>query len=556
MTADSRDRDGRLAYVGGGLVVSGSGPVEPSVVGAKAANLIRLTRAGLPVPPGFVLSTAICAEYHRLGRLGSDVAELTASGMARIERETGRRFGAHRRPLLVAVRSGAPTSMPGMLDTILNVGLCDGSLEGLLTSTGDPAFAWNSYLRLIRCYAEVVDGWSPEPFQEEVDAALTRFGVPDISELDVESLRRLVSRLQGVYSALAGRPFPQDPHEQLVRAVEAVLRSWYSERAVAYRRLEGLPDRPGTAVTVQAMVFGNLGSRSGSGVAFTRDPATGRNEIYLDFIPDVQGEDVVSGRRSAASSGWMAATVPGLDHELQRVRLTLEEVFGDVQDFEFTVEGGKLWILQTRAAKRTPLAALRIACDQVNEGLIHPDEALQRLNGYDLDQIKVIHLDQAPGVHPVGSATPASTGACAGITALDADNAIRLADQGQAVILVREQASTADISALARCRGLLTSTGSRTSHPAVVARDLGVVCLVGCSVLSVHPDGRRFRIGNEQFQERDPITLDGYTGLVYPGLLRTVEERPTELLDRVRAWRSAPTDAPADRRAPLSRPPG
>jgi len=506
--------DRRLTF----LQARGPDPIDPFVVGSKAANLIRLAEAGLPVPPGFVLSTEVCAQYQRHQRLDPEVAELIAAGVARLERDTGRQFGGSRRPLLVAVRSGAPVSMPGMLDTILDVGLCDVSLPGLLTASGDPAFVWDSYRRLIQCYAEVVEGCPPEPFHAEVDAALATSGVPDISELDVTSLREVVGRLQLVYQAQTGRPFPQDPHEQLAGAVEAVLRSWNSERAVEYRRLEGLSGLPGTAVTVQTMVFGNLGLRSGSGVAFTRDPATGRNEMYLDFVPNVQGEDVVAGRYAAAGSGTFIA-----------------------QDFEFTVEDGKLWLLQTRTAKRTALAALQIACDQVDEGIIDPDIALQRLDGYDLDQAKVSQLELEPGVEPAGSATPASTGVAAGLVALDVDTALRLAAEGRPVILVREHASTADIAALAVCHGLLTATGSRVSHAAVVARQLGVVCLVNCADLSIGGAGRDLRIGNDHLREQDAITIDGSNGLIFRGLLRVTERRPTDLLDRVHAWQNTVT---------------
>ncbi len=542
-TAEASALDRRLTF----LQARGPDPIDPYVVGSKAANLIRLAEAGLPVPPGFVLSTEVCTDYHQRHELDHQVAELVTVGVGRLERDTGRQFGAGRRPLLVAVRSGAPVSMPGMLDTILDVGLCDISLAGLLTASGDPAFVWDSYRRLVQCYAEVAEGCPPEPFQAEIDAALARSSVPDISELGVASLRELVGRLQLVYHSLTGRPFPQDPHEQLLGAVDAVLRSWNSERAVEYRRLQGLSGLPGTAVTVQTMVFGNLGLRSGSGVAFTRDPATGRNEMYLDFLPNAQGEDVVAGRHQVAGSGMLIASIPGMVRQLESVRRTLEELFSDAQDFEFTIEDGKLWLLQTRTAKRTALAALQIACDQVDEGIIEPAIALQRLDGYDLDQIKLLQLEHDTGIEPAGCATPASTGVAAGHVALDVDTALRLAGQDLPVILVREHASTADIAALAVCRGLLTATGSRTSHAAVVARQLGAVCLVNCADLSISPRGRQLQIGNHHLQEQDPITIDGSTGLIYRGLLRVTEQRPTDLLDRVQAWQDTLTKTPADR---------
>lgn len=521
------------------LHAGGAAQADPWVVGAKAANLVRLADAGLPVPPGFVLGTEVCAGYRAHHQLGPEVAALLDVGVAHVERDTGRRFGAPRRPLLVSVRSGAPVSMPGMLDTVLDVGLCDATVAGLLRASGDPAFVWDSYRRLVQGYGEIVDGCPPAAFDAELDAVVRQHGVPDVSELDVASLRELVARLLAAYRSAAGRPFPQDPRRQLEQAVEAVLRSWDSERAVEYRRLQGVPDLPGTAVTVQAMVFGNLGSRSGSGVAFTRDPATGAHQMYVDFLPAAQGEDVVGGRRAATGSPPLVATVPRLDRQLESVGATLEELFADAQDFEFTVEDGELWLLQTRSAKRTPLAALQIACDLVDEGLIDPGVAVDRLSGYDLETIVVLRLEGEPGVRPAGHATPASAGVAAGAVALDVDAARRLAGQGQDAILVRGTASTADVAALAACRGLLTATGSRTSHAAVVARQLGVVCLVGCPDLSIDLDARQFRLGGRLFRESGTITIDGSSGLVYPGALRLVEHRPTALIDRVRAWRGA-----------------
>lgn len=532
ITAGRPAPDRRLVFLDAGERVA----ADSSVVGAKAANLMRLADAGLPVPPGFVLTTEVCSEYDPRKGLDPEVADLVTVGLSRLERDTGRRFGGRRRPLLVAVRSGAPVSMPGMLDTVLDVGLCETSLAGLLTSSGDPFFTWDCYRRFIQSYAEVVEGCPAEPFVTELEATLSANSVPDISELEVTTLRELVGRFKLVYQSLTGRAFPEDPVEQLTAAIEAVLRSWGSDRASEYRRMERLTGLPGTAVTVQAMVFGNSGLRSGSGVAFTRDPATGRNELYLDFVPDAQGEDVVSGQCRVGSSEQLVAAIPGLSQQLQVTRRMLEELFRDAQDFEFTLEEGKLWLLQTRAAKRTPLAALQIACDLVDERLIDPETARQRLEVYDLDQIRLWQLEGEPDVEPAGSATPASAGLAAGLAALDVETALRLADQGRPVILVREHASTDDVAGMAACRGVLTATGSRTSHAAVVARQLGVVCLVNCAELSIDRSDRRFRIGTADFQEQDAITLDGATGLIYPGVLRMTAERPTGLLSRARTW--------------------
>jgi pyruvate,orthophosphate dikinase len=518
------------------LYARGRESSEPAIVGAKAANLLRLAEAGLPVPPGFVLGTEVCAQYqaHRLGE--GRLAELVVAGMDQLERDTGRRFGASRRPLLVAVRSGAAVSMPGMLDTVLDVGLCDASLPGLLAATGDPAAVWDSYRRLIQSYAEVVAGCPPEPFRAELDAALTDSSVADASELDVSCLRKLVARLLLVYHSLAGTPFPQEPRTQLLGAVEAVFGSWNSPRAVEYRRIQHLSGLRGTAVTVQTMVFGNLGARSGSGVAFTRDPATGQNRLYFDFLPNAQGEDIVGGRLPVASSDDLLSAIPGVNRQLGEVRRTLEQLFGDAQDFEFTVEDGKLWLLQTRTAKRTALAALQIACDLVDEGVIDEQTALARLGGYDLEHVVLVELEGDAGVEAVGSAVPASGGVATGAIALDVDSAIGIAAGNNPVILVREHASTADIAALAVCRGLLTASGSRTSHAAVVARQLGVVCLVNCTDLRIDLERRAAQIGANRLHEHDALTIDGSTGLIYPGTLRRTERQPLELLERVRTW--------------------
>ncbi|TNC19382.1 PEP/pyruvate-binding domain-containing protein [Amycolatopsis alkalitolerans] len=509
---------------------------DAGIVGAKAAGLMRMIEAGLPIPPAFVLGTALCADYHaRGGYLGANVRELTARGIRHLEQRTGRRFGGTRNPLLVSVRSGAPVSMPGMLDTVLDVGLCETTLPGLLRATGDPVFVWDSFRRLIQCYAEVVDASSPAPFTELVDAAIRRHEVPAVNELDVAALRELTARMLDTYRAVVGRPFPQDPTVQLTGAVEGVFRSWNTDKAVAYRRMERLTGLPGTAVTVQAMVFGNRGLGSGSGVAFTRDPATGERRLYLDFLLDAQGEDVVAGR-DRIDDGVAANLTSDLARQLGEVSGTLEEKFTDAQDFEFTVEEGKLWLLQTRDAKRTPWAALRIACDLVDEGVIDRDTALDRLGGYDLDDITRHRLASGVARRPLGRAVPASAGVASGPIALDATAAADRAQRGEPAILVRPEASTNDMAALAVCGGLLTARGARTSHAAVVARQLGVVSLVNCTALTIDAAARTVRIGTRELREGDPITVDGSDGSVYAGALELIEERPTEYVDRIRAW--------------------
>lgn len=428
--------------------------------------------------------------------------------------------------------------MPGMLETILNVGLTDASLPGLLLATGDPAFVWDCYRRLIQAFAETVEGLAIEPFESATAQALNRQGVPDLAELDVSGRRALVGQLQGIYQSMTKRPFPQEPEEQLLLAVEGVLRSWNSERAVEYRRLEGLSDLTGTAVTVQTMVFGNLGVASGAGVAFTRNPATGEDELYVDFLLNAQGEDVVAGHRTIPEPTQLIDAVPGLAQQLQTARHRLETLFGDAQDFEFTLEEGRLWLLQTRTAKRTPLAALQIACDLVQEGIIDRTTALERLSSYDIDHITTTRLDATSGTEPIGRATSASVGIASGLMMLDADSVFKAAAAGHPVILVREHASTTDIAALAASRGLLTATGARTSHAAVVARQLGVVCLTSCTDLEIDPHNHTARFGPHQLAEGDTITLDATSGNIYQGALQATRQAPTDLIDRVKTWRS------------------
>ncbi len=527
--------DGRLVLLGS----PGHTDSSPTTIGAKAADLDRLACAGLAVPPGFVLTTQVCRDYHSSsGHLDPDVDQLLRRGIAFLERATGRRFGAARRPLLLSVRSGAAVSMPGMLETILNVGLTDASLPGLLLATGDPAFVWDCYRRLIQAFAETVEGLAIEPFESATAQALNRQGVPDLAELDVSGRRALVGQLQGIYQSMTKRPFPQEPEEQLLLAVEGVLRSWNSERAVEYRRLEGLSDLTGTAVTVQTMVFGNLGVASGAGVAFTRNPATGEDELYVDFLLNAQGEDVVAGHRTIPEPTQLIDAVPGLAQQLQTARHRLETLFGDAQDFEFTLEEGRLWLLQTRTAKRTPLAALQIACDLVQEGIIDRTTALERLSSYDIDHITTTRLDATSGTEPIGRATSASVGIASGLMMLDADSVFKAAAAGHPVILVREHASTTDIAALAASRGLLTATGARTSHAAVVARQLGVVCLTSCTDLEIDPHNHTARFGPHQLAEGDTITLDATSGNIYQGALQATRQAPTDLIDRVKTWRS------------------
>lgn len=531
------------------LGAAAADPDDVTALGAKGAGLLRMARAGLPVPPAFILPTSVCAVSLDEGGLSEQACRLVDQGVRHLEQRTGTRFGAARRPLLLSARSGAPVSMPGMLYTVVDLGLTDDTLPGLLRLVGDPAFVWDTYRRLVQSYAHVVDGCPTEPFAEVLGDALRRQGVPSPDELDADALRGVADAMRGVYRSLTGRPFPQDPREQLLSAVAAVLRSWDSPRAVQYRRLRGIPGVPGTAVTVQAMVFGNTGAGSGAGVGFTRDPSTGAEGLYVDFLPDAQGEDVVSGSATVRPDQPLPAAVPGLPRQLDSVRHRLEDAFGDVQDFEFAVQDGTLWMLQTRTATRTPWAALRIACDLEAEGLIDRDTALERLRRYDLDAIERLELAPGPAATPLGQGIPTAAGIGRGRVALDLASARSLDRAGHPVVLVRGTAATADLAGMPACRGLVTAAGSRTSHAAVVARQLGVACVVGVPGLAVDTDARRASFGATVLRDGDEVTVDGTTGTVHAGILEVVRRRPTDLVERVRSWQRAAraTDAPVTR---------
>ena len=514
---------------------------DPELVGLKAANLMRMADAGLPVPPGFTITTDVCDRLRENGRpsgqsLSPSLTEMLSTGIAHLEEVTGRRFGSRRRPLVVSVRSGAPVSMPGMLDTVLDVGLTGESIGGLLRWSGDPVFVADCHRRLLRSWADVVAAVEPTELEAAEAEVLAGRGVTTPADLDREGLLEMSLRLGQLQRSAPGPALPAGAFDQLAEAVRAVAASWDSERAVQYRRLGGLADQPGTAVTVQAMVFGNLGIGSGSGVGFTKDPSTGHDRLYVDFAEDAQGEDVVAGLLPAGAPSGALGSVPGLGAELERARRLLERTFGDAQDFEFTVEEGRLWLLQTRAAKRTPLAALQIACDMVAEGLIDPDTALRRLDSVDLAGATRWRVRPGPSLRPAARAVPASGGAATGEMALDGARAVARAAAGADVVLVRPAPVTDDIQALARCRGLLTAGGSRTSHAAVVARQLGTVCLVGCPDLAVDTAARAAVIGGHRVLVGDLTTLDGTTGDVYLGAVAAEAEVPADLLEQVHRW--------------------
>ncbi len=490
--------------------------------GNKGFNLLKLAALGLPVPAGFILSTDFC----RAGDAGQALRTALMQEVAGLERRTGLGFGSDRAPLLLSVRSGAAASMPGMMETLLNIGLSDRTLPGLIAMTGNPRLAWDCYRRLIQQFAETVFGVTPAVFEAPIAETLAETGAANLAELDTLTLRALVRRLAQVFADATGTAFPQDPAVQLAAAVDAVLRSWQAPRAVTYRRMHGLDDLPGTAVTMQRMVFGNAGSTSGSGVGFTRDPASGARGLYLDYVANGQGEDVVSGRGEAGSRDLLERLLPASHAELLTIADRLEAAFGDAQDFEFTIENGRLYLLQTRDAKRSPWASLRMAVEMASEGLIAPAEARRRVSQIDPSRLVRHRID--PGdARPVGTAIPASQGVVAGRIALDSAAAERMAGDGP-VILIRNDIATDDVGGMAAAVGILTAKGNRTSHGAVVARQMDKICLVACTALRLEPTGGT--IGSWSFVEGDTITLDGNEGQIYAGLVPVRAETPDSLL--------------------------
>jgi pyruvate,orthophosphate dikinase len=510
------------------------------IVGSKAHCLMRMAGRGLAVPPAFVISTETCRDYVAHGAAALDGLDgLLKRELAHLATVAGRGFGDARRPLLVSVRSGAAVSMPGMMETVLNVGLGSATLRALVRATGNPRLAQDCRRRLVQQYGEVVHGIAPARFEERLKAVLSERGATEIGELDTAELERLAKVFEDEFEIQTGQAFPEDPLVQLRSAIEAVLRSWSSDRATTYRQLYSIPDDLGTAVTVQAMVFGNLGPTSGSGVGFTRDPANGNNELYVDFLPNVQGEDIVAGRHRASGLDELARRAPTAHRALIEAKDVLEREFHDMQDFEFTVERGRLQLLQTRAGKRTPLAALRIAHDMVAKKIISPSEGLATLAGFELDNIEETGLQTCAGLTSIATGTPASVGVAVGAAAFDPDRALQMGRSGKAVILLRRTAETEDIEALAKVAGLVTAEGARTSHAAVVARQLGKPCIVACSGLSIDPSGRRATVGSERAAEGDLISIDASSGLVFKGELEIVRTKPTELIAEIRSWREA-----------------
>jgi pyruvate,orthophosphate dikinase len=510
------------------------------VLGGKGANLAEMTNLGIPVPPGFTISAKLCLDYVRDRKIPPGLDAEVAGALSRVEELTGRRFGDPTRPLLLSVRSGAKFSMPGMMDTILNLGMNDRTAAALAKESGNARFAYDSYRRFVQMYANVVFGLkgsaNGDQFEQALDEAREHAGVTRDIDLPAEALQALVKRFKAIASGAVGHPFPEDPREQLWGAIEAVFRSWNSRRATDYRRVNRIPDDLGTAVNVMAMVFGNVSENSGTGVAFTRNPSTGERHIFGEFLTNAQGEDVVAGIRDPEPITAMGKVLPQAYDEFARYCGLLEQHYKDMQDMEFTVERGKLYVLQTRRGKRTAASAVKVAVDMVREGLIDERTAITRVDPDQLDQLLHPTLDPAAKLTVIATGLPASPGAAVGRAVFDADRAAALADEGQQVILVRRETSPDDFHGMVAAQGILTSRGGMTSHAAVVARGMGKCCVAGAKTIVVDEAKRCMEAGDATVKEGDWITLDGTAGRVILGRTPLAEPTQGEDLRLLMSW--------------------
>jgi pyruvate,orthophosphate dikinase len=519
----------RQIYFFGNGKADGNGSMK-DVLGGKGAGLAEMVKAGIPVPPGFTIATSTCIDYYKNGRKTSKAVDAEQRKfLQQLEKASGKKLGDPANPLLVSVRSGAKVSMPGMMDTILNLGLNDQTVEGLARKTGNPRFAWDCYRRFIMMFSDVVFDVSKNEFEQIFHKRKEERGVHGDSDLSAADLQDLAGRFKTHFKAKSGRDFPQDTWEQLCLARDSVFRSWQNPRAIAYRKMNRIPDEMGTAVNVQSMVFGNSGDRSGTGVGFTRDPATGENVFYGEFLINAQGEDVVAGVRTPQPIARMKDTLPDAYAQLHKITKDLEHYYRDIQDFEFTVEDGRLYMLQTRSGKRTGHAAVRIAVDMVKEKLISKEEALLRVDPAQLNQLLHPIFDPAKRKqHSVlAKGLNASPGAASGKAVFDAQRAVAAAAKGERVLLVRAETCPDDIEGMAAAKGVLTATGGMTSHAAVVGRQMGKPSVVGCSTLKVDEHGSKFSVGGVTVAEGEYVSIDGTTGEV---LLGDVPTRDSDIL--------------------------
>jgi pyruvate,orthophosphate dikinase len=510
-----------------------------NILGGKGAGLAEMTAAGMPVPQGFTISTEACTQYYKDGRqINEEIQKDIFEHMKGLEKITGKTFGDINNPLLVSVRSGARMSMPGMMDTILNLGLNDASVEGLAKKTGNPRFAYDSYRRFVQMFSDVVMGVSKSLFEEEIDKMKAAKGVKNDIDLTAEDLKKLVEIFKKIYEENEHKPFPQDPKEQLIEAVKAVFRSWDNPRANVYRKMNEIPYEWGTAVNVQAMAFGNSGDRSGTGVAFTRNPATGEKELFGEYLINAQGEDVVAGVRTPSPISHLKEQMPDVYEQFVQIAQRLENHFKDMQDMEFTIEDGHLYMLQTRNGKRTAAAALKIACDLVDEGMIDEEEAVLRVDPKQLDALlhPQFDADALKKATPIGRGLAASPGAACGKVVFTAEDAKEWAERGEKVVLVRLETSPEDIEGMVVAQGILTVRGGMTSHAAVVARGMGTCCVSGCGEIVVDYDKKQFTLAGKTIKEGDYISIDGSTGYVYDVAIPTVPATISGNFGRYMGW--------------------
>ena len=510
-----------------------------NLLGGKGANLAEMTNLGLPIPPGFTVTTEACTDYYNHGRsISEEIQTQIFDALALLEEKLGKKFGDTENPLLVSVRSGARASMPGMMDTILNLGLTDISVEGFAKRTGNPRFAYDSYRRFIQMFSDVVMEVPKSLFERVIDEIKEDRKVHFDTELTAEDLKEVIRRFKEIYKEKMGEEFPQEPRVQLMEAVKAVFRSWDNERAIVYRRMNDIPGDWGTAVNVQSMVFGNMGNTSGTGVAFTRNPSTGAKGIYGEYLINAQGEDVVAGVRTPMPIAQMEQEFPEAYAEFLKVCETLENHYHDMQDMEFTVENKKLYMLQCRNGKRTAPAALKIACDLVDEGHKTPAEAVAMIDPRNLDTLLHPQFDAAAlkAATPLGKGLGASPGAACGKVVFTADDAEAWAERGEKVVLVRLETSPEDITGMKSAQGILTVRGGMTSHAAVVARGMGTCCVSGCGDINMDEENKKFTLGGKEYHEGDAISLDGSTGNIYDGIIPTVDATIAGEFGRIMGW--------------------
>ena len=510
-----------------------------NLLGGKGANLAEMTKLGLPVPQGFTISTEACTQYYEDGKKINDaIMDQIMAAIVKMEEITGKKFGDTENPLLVSVRSGARASMPGMMDTILNLGLNEEVVNVLSEKSGNPRWAWDCYRRFIQMFSDVVMEVGKKYFEELIDEMKAEKGVTQDVDLTADDLKTLANKFKAAYKQAIGAEFPTDPKEQLMEAVKAVFRSWDNPRANVYRRDNDIPYSWGTAVNVQMMAFGNMGETSGTGVAFTRDPATGEKHLMGEFLMNAQGEDVVAGVRTPQKIDQLKEVMPDVYEQFVGICHTLEDHYRDMQDMEFTIEDKKLYMLQTRNGKRTAKAALKIACDLVDEGMISEEKAVAMIDPRNLDTLLHPQFDAAAlkAAEPIGRALAASPGAACGKIVFTAEDAKEWAARGEKVVLVRLETSPEDIEGMKAAQGILTVRGGMTSHAAVVARGMGTCCVSGCSEIAMDEENKKFVLAGKEYHEGDCISLDGSTGCIYDGLIPTVDASISGEFGRIMAW--------------------